>query len=114
MAARKRTPATAQPEKKMPDTGMEEKSIPDVKMETKELPAIGATEEFTGQLLKNLDTLMDKATGGKGKVDALDKMEQDRCELLSKLSELLAERETAPESRKESLERKILNTANRK
>ena len=44
MAARKRTPATAQPEKKMPDTGMEEKSIPDVKMETKELPAIGKPE----------------------------------------------------------------------
>ena len=44
MAARKRIPATAQPEKKMPDTGMEEKSIPDVKMETKELPVIGKPE----------------------------------------------------------------------
>lgn len=81
--------------------------------EGKELPAIGATEEFTGQLLKNLDTLMNKATGGKGKVDALDKMEQNRRELLSKLSELIAEREATPESRKDSVERKIVNTANR-
>ena len=81
--------------------------------EGKELPAIGATMEFTEQLLENLDTLMDRATGGKGKVDALDKMEQDKRELLGKLTGLLAERETAPESRKENLERKILNTANR-
>ena len=63
--------------------------------------------------MKNLDTLMNKATGGKGKVDALDKMEQDRRELLIKLPGLLTERETAAESRRESLDRKILNTANR-
>ena len=81
--------------------------------EGKELPAIGATEEFTGQLLSNLDGLMEKATGGKGKVDALDKMEQDARDLSQTLSELLSKYETAPESQKPNLERKIVSTANR-
>jgi len=81
--------------------------------EGKELPAIGATEEFTGQLLSNLDGLMQKATGGKGKVDALDRMEQDVRGLYETLSELLSKYENAPESQKPSLERKIVSTANR-
>ena len=81
--------------------------------EGKELPAIGATEEFTGQLLSNLDGLVQKATGGKGKVDALDRMEQDVRGLSETLSELLSKYETAPESQKPSLERKIVSTANR-
>ena len=81
--------------------------------EGKELPAIGATEEFTGQLLSNLDGLMEKATGGKGKVDALDRMEQDARDLSETLSELLSKYETAPESQKPNLERKIVSTANR-
>ena len=45
--------------------------------EGKELPAIGVTEEFAGKLVENLDGMMERATGGKGKVDALDKMETD-------------------------------------
>ena len=49
--------------------------------EGKELPAMSATAEFVGELLSNLDTLMKKATGGKGKIDALDKMEQDKQKL---------------------------------
>lgn len=81
--------------------------------EGKELPAIGATEEFTGKLLENLDGIMDKATGGKGKVDALDKMEQDVRDLSQALSDLVEKYETAPELQKEALERKIQNTANR-
>lgn len=81
--------------------------------EGKELPAIGATEEFTGQLLSNLDGLMEKATGGKGKVDALDKMDQDTRDLSQTLSDLLEKYETAPSSQKPSLERKIVSTANR-
>lgn len=75
--------------------------------EGKELPAIGATEEFTGKLLENLDGIMDKATGGKGKVDALDKMEQDVRDLSQALSDLVEKYETAPELQKEALERKI-------
>lgn len=81
--------------------------------EGKELPAIGATEEFTGKLLEDLDGIMDKATGGKGKVDALEKMEQDARELSDTLTSLLEKHETAPDTQKEALERKILNTANR-
>lgn len=81
--------------------------------EGKELPAIGATEEFTGQILNNLDTLMEKATGGKGKVDALDKLEQDTRELVIQLSKLFSERETAPKSQREILDRKMIKIANR-
>lgn len=81
--------------------------------EGKELPAIGATEEFTGQILNHLDTLMEKATGGKGKVDALDKLEQDTRELVIQLSKLFSERETARKSQRESLDRKMIKIANR-
>ena len=78
--------------------------------EGKELPAIGATEEFAGKLVENLDGMMERAAGGKGKVDALDKMEQDARELSEKLTELMERHKTAPS---EQLERKIVSTANR-
>lgn len=81
--------------------------------EGKELPSIGATEEFTGQLLENLDSLMNKSTGGNGKVDALEKMEQDKRTLTEKLTELLQQRERQPEEQRKNTEQKILNTANR-
>jgi len=78
--------------------------------EGKELPAIGATEEFAGKLVETLDGMMERATGGKGKVDALDKMEADARELSEKLAELMERHKTAPS---EQLERKIVTTANR-
>ena len=80
--------------------------------EGKELPAIGATEEFTATLLKNLDDIMRKTTGGKGKVDALGDMEETKKELLRQLSELLQKRDELPETQKESIERKIVSKAN--
>lgn len=43
--------------------------------EGKELPAIDATEEFSEKLLENLSSLMNKASGGRGQVNALDLIE---------------------------------------
>ena len=80
--------------------------------EGKELPAIGATEEFTETLLENLDNIMRKTTGGKGKVDALDEMEKTKGELLSQLSDLLKKREILPEDQRDAVERKIVSKAN--
>ena len=81
--------------------------------EGKELPAIGATEEFTQNLLENLSSLMNKATGGKGQVNALDLMEQDKEELYKQLQELTEQYEAAPEGQKEALEKKAVSTANK-
>lgn len=81
--------------------------------EGKELPAISATEEFSEQLLGNLDTLMDKATGGKGKADAIDKMQRDKEMLLEKMQELMEKREHTPEPERSGLDKKIIHTANR-
>lgn len=81
--------------------------------EGKELPAIGATEEFTQKLLENLSSLMNKAAGGKGQVNALDLMEQDKEELYKQLAELLKQFETAPEEQKEALEKRAVSTANK-
>ena len=80
--------------------------------EGKELPAISATEEFTSSLVDNLDNLMRKVTGGKGKVDALATMEETKQELLNQISELLKKREDLPEAQREAIERKIVNKAN--
>ena len=81
--------------------------------EGKELPAIGATEEFTEKLLKNLSTLMNKATGGKGQVNALDLMEQDKEELCKHLTELKKQYQDAEDDEKACLEKKIVSTANK-
>ncbi len=81
--------------------------------EGKELPAISATEEFSETLLGNLDEIMNKATGGKGKIESLDKIEQDKLDLMSKLSKLLQRRETMPPEQREIIDDKILNAANR-
>ena len=81
--------------------------------EGKELPAIGATEEFTEKLLENLSSLMNKASGGKGQVNALDVMEQDKEELYKQLQELMEQYEAAPEGQKEALEKKAVSTANK-
>ena len=81
--------------------------------EGKELPSISATEEFSGKLLENLDELMNKATGGKGKVEGLDKIEQDKQDLISELSKLLNKREAMPQSHRESIDDRIIKAANR-
>ena len=60
--------------------------------------------------LKSGAEMMERAAGGKGKVDALDKMEADARELSEKLSELMERHKTAPS---EQLERKIVAAANR-
>ncbi len=79
--------------------------------EGKELPSIGATEEFSRSILENLGTLMNKATGGKGQVNGLDIMEQDREKLVETLSKIMRDMEKANDSQKESLEQKAIKTA---
>ena len=81
--------------------------------EGKELPAIGATEEFCEKLLENLSSLMNKASGGKGQVNALDMMEQDKEELLKELEELLNQYRKAGADKKESFEKRAVSTANK-
>ena len=81
--------------------------------EGKEMPAIEATEEFTDNILGNLDELMRKATGGNGKVDALDKLEKDRQEQIQKALEFLARMQEAPPEHQNALGRKALSAANR-
>lgn len=97
------------------DSLMADETYPAVKnvCEGKELPALSATEEFSEQLLDNLDALLDRATGGKGKADAIDKMQRDKENLLEKLQELLEKREHTPEPERGGLDQKILRTANR-
>ena len=81
--------------------------------EGKELPAIGATEEFSEKLLENLSSLMNKASGGKGQVNALELMEQDKEEFLKELDEVLSQYQQADADKKESIEKKAVNTANK-
>ena len=80
--------------------------------EGKELPAIGATEEFTAKLLENLDDIMRKTTGGNGKVNALEEMENTKKELLSQILELIKKRESLPRTQRDAIDRKIVNRAN--
>ena len=81
--------------------------------EGKELPAMSATEEFSELLLENLDSLMEQATGGKGKVDAIDKMQQNKAVLLEQLKELMEKREHIPDDERTGIDKKIVHTANR-
>ena len=81
--------------------------------EGKELPAIEATEEFSDSILGNLDELMNKATGGNGKADTLDKLERDRQEQLQKVLEFLAAMKEAPQEHQAALGRRALSAANR-
>ena len=80
--------------------------------EGKEMPSISATEEFSEKLLGNLDELMQKATGGKGKVDSIEKMEESRSAMAEKLLKLLSERECVTGDAKETVDRKIVTAAN--
>lgn len=80
--------------------------------EGKELPSIAATEEFTEKLLGQLDDIMRKTTGGKGKINALCEMENTKRELLKQISELLEKHQNLPETQKDVIERKIINKAN--
>lgn len=80
--------------------------------EGKELPSIAATEEFTEKLLGQLDDIMRKATGGKGKINALCEMENTKREILNQISQLLEKRQNLPETQKDVIERKIINKAN--
>lgn len=81
--------------------------------EGKELPSISATEEFTRSLLLNLSSIMHRATGGKGQVTGLDTMEQDKEELMKKLSEFLKKAESANDELKQEAEKNAVHTANR-
>ena len=81
--------------------------------EGKELPAIGATEEFTKSLFENLTGIMNKAAAGKGQVNGLDTMEQDKEALIKTLSELTDELKSAPPDPKEAIEQKAVRTANK-
>lgn len=81
--------------------------------EGKELPALRATEEFSEQLLENLDSLMEQATGGKGKVDAAAKLQQDQAALFEQLRELMEKWEQMPADARTGIEKKIVRAANR-
>ena len=81
--------------------------------EGKELPAIEATEEFTDDILGNLDELMNKVTGGNGKADTLDKLEKDRQEQLQRTFEFLSAMKDAPQAHRDALGRRAVNAANR-
>ncbi len=81
--------------------------------EGKELPAIGATEEFTKSLLENLSSIMNKATDGKGQVNGLDTMEQDKEQLLKTLGDLVRDMTDAVSEQRSSLEEKAVKTANK-
>ncbi len=81
--------------------------------EGKELPAIGATEEFTKSLLENLSSIMNKATSGKGQVNGLDTMEQDKEQLLQTLEDLVRDMADAVPEQRASLEEKAVKTANK-
>ena len=63
--------------------------------EGKELPALSATEEFTESLLNNLSSLIDEAAGGKDKINAIDKLQEDRKGLSEKLEKLIERRSNA-------------------
>lgn len=80
--------------------------------EGKEAPSISATEEFSERLLCNLDELMQKATGGKGKVDAIEKMEESRKSIAENLTKLLSERENVSGELRDAIDRKIVTAAN--
>ncbi len=81
--------------------------------EGKELPAIGATEEFTKSLLENLAGIMNKAAAGKGQVNGLDTMEQDKEQLLQTLQDLIRDMGNALPGQAEAIEQKAIRTANK-
>lgn len=81
--------------------------------EGKELPAIGATEEFTKSLFENLAGIMNKAAAGKGQVNGLDTMEQDKERLLQTLQNLVRDMGNARPEQAEAIEQKVVKTANK-
>ena len=56
---------------------------------------------------------MNKATSGKGQVGGLDLMEQDKEELMQKLSEFLKNADSATGQQKAEEEKNAVHTANR-
>lgn len=81
--------------------------------EGKELPAIGATEEFTKSLFENLAGIMNKAAAGKGQVNGLDTMEEDKEQLLQTLQDLVRDMGNAQPGQAETIEQKAVKTANK-
>ena len=81
--------------------------------EGKELPALSATEEFTESLLNNLSSLIDDSAGGKDKINAIDKLQEDRKGLSEKLENLIERRSNAVPENLQKLDSDIVRTANR-
>lgn len=81
--------------------------------EGKEMPSIGATEEFSETVLEQLDGMLEAATGGKGKINALSELEQAVSQLSEELSEKLDEYRGLPEERREKAEKEAVKLANR-
>lgn len=81
--------------------------------EGKELPSMGATEEFVTSICHNLSSLMNKATGGKGQVNGLDIMEQDKQELTQKLMSEIEEYKEAVGEEKGKIGEMAMQTAKR-
>lgn len=94
---------------------MEDESYGAIKSvcEGKELPAIGATVEFTESLLPRLGSLLEAATGGKGKINALETLEKAQTELAEELLSLMHERKSASPDQTGALDSKAIKLANR-
>lgn len=80
--------------------------------EGKELPAMGATEELTEALLGKLDQLLQMITGGNGKIDALDLLEQSQKKMAKQLLEYLEQRQERS-TQPEKMDKEALRLANR-
>lgn len=81
--------------------------------EGKELPALSATEEFIENLLNNLSSLIDEAVGGKDKIKAIDKIQENRKGLSEKLEKLIERRNDTEPENSQKLDSDIVRTANR-
>ena len=81
--------------------------------EGKELPALSATEEFTENLLNNLSSLINEAVGGKDKINAIDKIKENRKGLSEKLENLIERRNNAAPENLHKLDSDIIHMANR-
>lgn len=79
--------------------------------EGRQLPAYEAAGEFITQVAENLDSLLEKAGGGKKALDTLERLEDKRDKSMEQLRQLLEKLErSGPDSQ---LEKQVLNAANR-
>ena len=79
--------------------------------EGRQLPAYEAAGEFITQVAEDLDSLMEKAGGGKKALDTLERLEDKRDKSMEQLRQLLEKLErSGPDPQ---LEKQVLSAANR-